>query len=243
MSRRFIRSAMKKKPPLKFVVRSEDGRRSGVWLICISNNDVYVSMRPLARQLKMSIHKSGECQVAFTTEFIEKIKALGTWPKRSRRLDKWSPKELSNGVALAARIIIPTSELSKLPISEREPVISIPAAPLGKAVEFAILLTAPHARVTGWPGKRSMKTQLIAKSHLPNGNTLWVVNRTVDPPQGDLDKIADIEVARRGIVRLDSHDKINLLDRQLRIVLGGRDASGVGYLVDAVSPWKKSSVS
>ncbi|HUV52799.1 MAG TPA: hypothetical protein VMW64_06970 [Dehalococcoidia bacterium] len=230
----------------RFIVRSEEGKRSGLWLIWTSTggkkSDIYVTVRPLAGRLKVSIHESGQCQASFNREFISEIEDLGTWTRNSRHLLKWSMRELAPGVALATRIIVPTSELTEIPISPKKLVVSVPAAPFGKAVEFALLLTEPRAKVTGWPGKRSMATQLVTKMLLANGNILWVVNRTVDPPQGDLDKVSDIEAARRGIVRLDSHDRISLLDRQLRIVLIGYDSNGVGYLADAMSPWKKSSV-
>jgi hypothetical protein len=224
----------------RFIVRSEDGKRSGIWRIWTSlggkKSDIYLTVRPLAGRLKVSIHESGQCQASFDREFISEIEDRGTWERNSRHLLKWSLIELTPGVALAARIIVPTSELTEIPITPRKPFVCVPAAPTGKAVEFACFLTASNAKVTGWPGKRSMVTQLVIKMPLANGNILWVVNRTVDPPQSSLDKITDAEALEGKIVRLDSREKIDLSDPSLRTVLIGRDSNGVGYLVDASFP-------
>jgi hypothetical protein len=44
-------------------------------------------------------------------------------------------------------------------------------------IEFDVFLIKPGTRVSGWPGRRSMSTQLIGKLDLENGETVWVTVR------------------------------------------------------------------
>ena len=236
---------IKKKHICRFGVRSEDGRSSDIWRNWTSTrgnkSDVYLAPRALAGRLKVSMHETGKCQLSFTKEFLGEIADLGTWTRESRHLARWELGQLSPGVTLAIRLIVPTSELIKAPIVETslKPVFWVPAAPLGKAVEFSAFLTTPHAKVSGWPGKRAMATALLEKVILANQHTLWIVYRTVDSPEAAIAQIADIEAIQKKAVRLDSRNEIDFLERQLRVLLMGWGENGTCYLVEAAFPTSK----
>lgn len=227
----------------RFAVLSENGRRSGIWRIWTSasskKSDVYLTSSGLHGSVKVSLHQSGQYRVSFTKEFLDRISKLGTWERESRHLAEWlCPKDLDIGVTRALRIVVPTSEVIVAPIGKIEPrsVIWVPAPPLGKAIQFSVVLTAPNIKVSGWPGRRHMATKLIAQMPLPNSHALWVVYHTVDTPQGALDNIAKLRAYSTDhpekLVRLDSHDDIDFSERHLRALSVGKDSEG-GYLIEA----------
>lgn len=152
---------------------------------------------------------------------------------------KWPcSRDPASGVTLAVKVVVPTSELIEDPIvqTQRKPMIWVTAAPPGKAIEFAIVLTGPDTKVSHWPGKRSMATQLVARMLLASGHVLWVVHRTVDPPQGALDEMAKLKAHPEKVVRLDSRHDIDFSNRQLRAVIVGEESDGSGYLIEAAFP-------
>jgi len=112
---------------------------------------------------------------------------------------KWEPARLGEGIDIAIKLLIPTSELSDISHSAEadDQVIWVPAAPVGKAVEFAFVFTKPNILVSGWPGRISMGTELLKEMPLPNGRTVWVVHAVVDIRQQELDELARMVSHRR----------------------------------------------
>jgi hypothetical protein len=54
----------------RFAVGTCDGPRSAVWRVWRHQSDVYIGVRVRAGDFKISLHESGECHEAFSSEFL-----------------------------------------------------------------------------------------------------------------------------------------------------------------------------
>jgi hypothetical protein len=122
---------------MRFFVGVADGRRSGPWRVWTKRNDVYVGARQIAGQLKVSLHASGQCNHAFTSELVRALDGEDTLPHGKRRQQTWQcDRGASTGLACALRLVFPTSELRPLGtvhVSDKAH-LAIPPAPDGKQV-------------------------------------------------------------------------------------------------------------
>ena len=130
------------------------------------------------------MHQSGNWHVAFSKSTYEE-KVEGAVPSLdSRFADKWPrPPEIADGVTLAFRIITPESAVSSnSKVQNPNKVVWASAPPDGKALEIYICITIPSAKISEWPGKDSMGTELIGSFQLNNGDTVWAVSQSIDCP-------------------------------------------------------------
>lgn len=113
---------------------------------------MYVACRELRGAVKTSLHESGSWQVGFSTEFFDRGFEERARP-RSRHIEIWPrPPEISPGLTLALRIVVPWgSPTIEIRRNERG-VKWIPTAPEGHAVQFCVLLSAPDSVVPGGAG-------------------------------------------------------------------------------------------
>lgn len=173
---------------IRFGIREDPDRRSATWKLWTDaakgKSDVYLASRSLGGSLKASLHQSGSWHYAHSPRtFEDRVK--GAIPKLTTRfVETWDrPAEITLGVTLAFRILTPASAVVSTPLrGSQSGIIWLPNAPAGKAREIDILLTSPNARVTDWPGKRSMSTELVGSFTLENGETVWAVHRVVEMP-------------------------------------------------------------
>jgi len=102
----------------------------------------------------------------------------------TRFVETWQrPAEIGPGVTLALRILTPSSAVVSMPLGGSESgIIWLPNAPAAKGTEVDVLITSPAARVSDWPGKRSMGTELVCSFSLENGERVWAVHRVVELP-------------------------------------------------------------
>jgi hypothetical protein len=224
-----------------FAVGEASGRHSSVWRIwpqkskSAPRSDIYVTAIPLGGALKVSLHQSGSWSISFTQEFEAKSLAEGAWLNRSRHLDIFPrPGELAPGVTLALRIWIPESELRKTPVEPtHKSLVWVPAAPQGHVTDIQIFITAPSATVSNWPGKNSMKTELVGKFKTTDDDTVWVVHRS-DPASSDfVAELARVKaVDRSGAKRLDSSEPIDPDTPNLRAIAPTDDSTGNKVLVE-----------
>jgi hypothetical protein len=63
-----------------------------------------------------------------------------------------------------------------------EDLIWIPPPQEDRAVEVALIVTAPGGQTDGWPGRRAMSTGLVGDFPLDSGEHLWLVHREVPIP-------------------------------------------------------------
>ncbi|MEW8074170.1 MAG: hypothetical protein AB2826_27575 [Candidatus Thiodiazotropha sp.] len=148
-----------------------------------------MACRALGGNLKASMHQSGNWHIAFSKiTFEEKVE--GAVPSLdSRFVDKWPrPSEIAEGVTLAFRIVTPeTAVSSNSEVKNPEKVVWVSTPQDGEALEIYICITTPGAKISEWPCKDSMGTELIGSFQLNNDDTVWAVSKTIDCP--DLSKL------------------------------------------------------
>jgi len=79
---------------IRLGVGSREGAKSGVWRIWAGKgkSDVYLAVRSYAGIFKVSLHESGRCSVAFTSQFAERNPSALAGRGGSRYFDKWRRK-------------------------------------------------------------------------------------------------------------------------------------------------------
>ena len=174
---------------IRFTVRNQPGLRAATWK-CWSppgKEDVYLICRELGGALKTSLHESGRRHTAYFGAFFKESIPEEHRTERGRFVDEWQrPKPIAPGVTLAYRIVTPWSSVTT-PGEESTFIVNVPAPPEGRAIEFDVFLL--DKGVQGWPGKNSMKTELVGSYPLQSGTTIWVVwweipMPTIPPLQG-----------------------------------------------------------
>jgi hypothetical protein len=166
-------------------------------------------------------------------------------PGQDRAMARWErPAEFDPGMVKAFEIVIPASEVTKpaylgwdkdfSPEYAGKEVVWVPSPPGGYAAHFTVLFTSAEvtdATLPGWPGRVSMGTRLIAYSHLPNSQTVWLVafeQELAESTQQTLKQQKNLmaEQARQN-ARFDPSEI-----PELRAYLYGHDADGTRYYVD-----------
>lgn len=138
-----------------FAVIADDGRRSMTWTVWTSRHtlDAYLTARPFAGTLKVSLHQSGSWQIGFTAEkFPEMAHGLP-----SRHLDIWpAPEPFGPGMRRSVELVIPDSELRVLPpgtVPDPKLATRVPAPGAGFAacIEFVFMADQPTPLVLNEP--------------------------------------------------------------------------------------------
>ena len=126
--------------------------------------------------------QTGEWHNTFSSEFVEQKRGEGAWLGDSRKMEEWPrPPELSPGFTLALRVIVPSGAVCVPCSSLSSKLVALAPPPPDRAREIVICFTKPGAKVSGWPGRRSMGTQLVGSFQNEAGETVWVVEQEVDP--------------------------------------------------------------
>lgn len=170
------------KREIRFGLSDGNGLTSNTWK-CWSptgqKKDIYVANRFLGNVLKVSVHESGRCHIAYSDDFTEDQPSLKT-----RYVDQWdSPPPLGNGVIIALRVVIPNSAVMTPEDSAKAGKISwIPTCPDRIWTEIDILITPPEYQSSDWPGKNSMNNELVGRYTLSDNSILWITYMRIDPP-------------------------------------------------------------
>jgi hypothetical protein len=170
---------------IRFSVGDGRRRRAATWRCWASKglgkNDVYLACRELGGALKASLHQSGQWHVAFDKQFLQRSAVPKEWPTRLVAI--WErPAEVAPGLTLAYRIITPYATVNASVSEADDNIMWIPPPPSGQIVETVIIITKASVTTTGWPGKRSMGTQLVGRFELDNADTVWIVTRVDKEP-------------------------------------------------------------
>ena len=136
---------------VRFTVRNQSGQRAATWK-CWSQagkEDVYLACRELGGALKTSLHESGRWHTAYFEGFFEGSVPEEHRTERGRFIDQWQrPEPIAPGVTLAYRIVTPWSSVTA-PDEESGSLVSVPAPPEGRAIEFDVFLRQRDPRLAG----------------------------------------------------------------------------------------------
>jgi hypothetical protein len=139
---------------LRFSVQNPAGQRAATWKCSAPNttDDVYLACREVDGTFKVSLHQSGEWNIAFTPSFYDRAVRDEDTTARGRFLDQWTrPAPIAPGVTLALRIVTPWSSVIT-PITPARRLVTIPAPTEGHAVETIIPpRSSRFPRGLAWP--------------------------------------------------------------------------------------------
>jgi len=169
-----------KQADCRFAVGEPDGPRSSIWrLWATPKGDVYLTARSLGGTMKASLHRSGNWQFGFTSEFETKGRSQGNWPLDSRHIERWvRPPEIGGGITLAFRVVIPASELREWPLETSKEVQWLPAPDSGNAGVIELAFTEEALPLSkGWPGKNRVRTSPFGLIGLATGEFAWLLYR------------------------------------------------------------------
>lgn len=167
-------------PTVRFTVANADRTmRGATWRCWTTNRDdsVYLACRELRGSLHLSLHETGQWHVAFAEEIFDSLFDPENRPE-SRFCGQWlKPKELAPGLVAACRILIPWYGITVPVTSSAKNVAWISAPNQGMMCEVTVLLSAPAASTSLWPGARSMGMSLVGSFGLGNEGRVWLVSR------------------------------------------------------------------
>jgi len=170
---------------IRFGVWNGKDRRAATWKLWTQSghSDAYLACRELGGVLKASLHQSGYWHIAYSQQGFKRHVEGAIPSQKNRFTDKWPrPKAIAEGVTLAFRIITPYTSVTSMIRQRDDDIVWIPNAPSPKATEIDITITSLAIHVSSWPGRNSMGTSFIGSFALDNGETVWVVSRTVKMP-------------------------------------------------------------
>lgn len=137
---------------IRFAVGTPDGARSSTWRVwASSDSSVFVSTRPIAGHLKVSLHSSGRWRIGFTDPAA--AARIGA-PPRDRAFDKFTPPpDVVPGVRHGVTVVIPWLAVGLAPHHKPEEGKIAWLAPLadGHVHIVDLILTAPNVVVVDGP--------------------------------------------------------------------------------------------
>jgi hypothetical protein len=180
---------------LRFVVGEvEQPPWSGTWVAWGNEGkgDIYVASRSIAGDLKVSLHQSGECRFALTSQHLRKPGRVAN----NRNSLVWQMRENMGVPGMSRPLVInfPSSELHPMvePPKKAPLVFVAPAAP-GGMTEISVVFTAPGITTDPWPGAHQ-GISFLAVYDLPLLGKAWFLAREIDIPS---DFAAQIETHRK----------------------------------------------
>ncbi len=176
--------------------------------------------------LKTSLHESGNWHTAFIHSFFHQQVPNEHKDEKGRFVEQWTrPIDIAEGITLALRIITPWSAANAA-FDEKafKRTVWVPNAPNGKATEICVIITKPKVKVTGWPGKKAMDTELVGSMVLDSGDTVWIIYSCIDMP--NLPSVKSTPKYFKGRSRVDFKEE------GLRILVFGTHDDGSRVLYD-----------
>jgi len=223
---------------VRFAVGAPDGPRGAVWRLWIKQSGVYLGVRNVTGEIKVSLHTSGKWRLAFTEQHQNSAHSLIP-PDVDRAHEKWErPAEFAPGWVRAFLISVPASELGTPATPQPKPneIIWVAPPPEGYATHFTVLLAAPGARgsrALGYPtpdGYR-LTTKPLTVLDAPGDEKVWVLRHEepVTPEQ-----VTELEEGRAKVLEHVPLDLEVSDDAYLRAFLYGyqHDRARTRFMLD-----------
>jgi hypothetical protein len=196
-----------RKGKFRFGVGIPGGYHSGIWSAWGNKNDYYLGARGTLWSLKVSLHRTLICRLAFTDKQVALLKEQGLNAPTDRALVKWQrlPAPVEDAVHVVS-VIFPTDYLClPAPEGRSTPILRFKAAPPGKAIEFGFFFSR-EAEAT-IEGKFIQIGTPLVRTTLDNGETVSIVAREME-----FDRTA-IPSGESGAGSLRFYDKTAFLDQ------------------------------
>ncbi|KQV11418.1 MULTISPECIES: hypothetical protein [unclassified Kitasatospora] len=214
---------------LRFQTVASDERRSSSWTVFANSgtSDVYIAARPIAGQIKVSLHESGQWRHAFLNDagaagFLE--------PGADRAFDKFAPsgEQMAPGWTLGYTIVMPESELQTYP-AEKKKITLLPAAGPDHGVAVMVLLAEASAPPVKW---NAALTE-VGRIRLANGGQVLLLSQSVPVPET---WIPAMEQARAEAKQQAEDREVDLAETLpvVALLMAGEDGS---RLTIEVSAW------
>jgi hypothetical protein len=174
---------------LRFCIGEPTGPHSTTWKIWVNRNDVYLSSRMLASDMKVSLHESGDCQYSHTSESFSRTGKRN----KDRHVQKWKRRRIypESGVVHFFRIIIPSTEL-RLASTEKKKAKSVvwyPTPLVGYGAYIELWLTP----VMSYPPEQNQFiNDLLGVLSLENGQYVGVTVRYLKIKSKNIKDLANL---------------------------------------------------
>lgn len=177
---------------VRFGIGSPTGARAPIWRVWATpgKDDLYLSGRSFAGDLKVSLHGSGVWRLAFTEQHAQRVNSLVA-PGKDRLIHRWSrPPEFAPGCTKAFVIATPWLSLIDYPtaVQTKKQIVWLSAPDDGWETQVFVILVRHGTLVNGWPGSRSMGTSLVGRIVLPS-ETAWLVAHRIQVNDEDAGKL------------------------------------------------------
>ncbi len=208
---------------VRWAVGEKNGRRSSTWRLWgDKKGDVYLAMRSLGAQIKISVHRDRRCSVGFTKEFEQQAK--DRFGAQSRHWKRWVLPE--GEVVKAFQILVPDSELAAFMSDDKDPMGWIAAPGSGRAVVFTLFVAEP-ASAFRWENPQA-HGNLLGTLICPS-RVAWLVHTSQDLDESTRKMIEDgrrsgLQMARNDLHKADPHG--------LRMALFGHHTETDVFFVD-----------
>lgn len=219
---------MKEQNVKRFAFVKSDGSYSSIWRIWSNKNDIYVAARSIAGDIKISLHESGECHTAFTTQFM-KLKE-SDHPVRAqirgsrRKIRKWIRQPIQTGLFRLFEIIIPHERMKYVarPLERRNEIdwFHTNESFLNTHIVFYLSDIDFDLRSTEWINESCVMTNLLHKGKIQDGKTFYAVYFGTSQP-----------VIKWNVRVEENNFEENAEYRLIR--MGINPTSKVGYVIDS----------
>lgn len=215
---------------VRFAVGAENGLRSGIWRVWSNQaeSDVYLAIRTIAGRNKISLHATGCCNASMTSQEAQANPSALLRQGGTRHLDKWNRRVLTGDLlSIPLRLRFPASELRQGidPASKGAKVCWLVPPQDGHALDVLCVFTSSIFE-NEWPWKAN-GGNLINWTHLPNGETFWLISRVYPTESGLTDT-------------LNSRKPIGMPLRS-RVLIGETGPANVRILTDAASDHSRAA--
>ena len=97
---------------VRITIGNDESGYSGQWAFWTNKADLYFGVRSIAGLMKVSLHQSGVCRVAFTKQFADTLEDKQLPRGGNRAFTVWRrPETPASGALLVASILFPTAFL------------------------------------------------------------------------------------------------------------------------------------